>query len=96
VDIKGKERLHLKSSTVNSTRALCSDQVDWVDVSVDPQHLDDPNGDEDSASYCGKAFQIMEGIAIYHDNDMIHKWRGITLKNFKTFWFIYTVKLIQG
>ncbi len=49
---------------------LSNDQVNWLNVGVDPQHLDDRNGDEDSASYRGKAFQTMEGIAIYHDSQM--------------------------
>ncbi len=48
--------------------ALCNDQVDWVNVGVYPQHLEDSNGDYDSALYHGKAFQTMEGITINHDS----------------------------
>jgi hypothetical protein len=51
-----------------STWALCYDQVYWVDVGVDPQHLDDSYGDEYLASYRGKSFQTMEEIVIYHDS----------------------------
>ncbi len=59
---------------------------------MDPHHLDYRNCDVDSASYSGKAFQTMEGIAIYIT---IHKWRVTTLRNFKKFWFVYTVKFIK-
>jgi hypothetical protein len=44
-----KERQDFISSI--STWTLCNDQVDWVKVDVDPEHLDDRNGDEYSASY---------------------------------------------
>ena len=63
-----KERQDFISSI--STWTLCNDQVDWVNVGVDPQHLDDRDGDEYSASYSGKVFQTMEGIAIYHNSQM--------------------------
>jgi hypothetical protein len=63
-----KERQDLVSSI--STWTLCNDQVDWVNVSVDPQHLDDHDDDEYSASYCGKVFQTMDGIAIFHDSQV--------------------------
>jgi hypothetical protein len=53
-----------------STWTLCNDQVDWVNVGVDPQHLDDRYKDEYSVSYLGKAFQNMKGIAIYHDSQV--------------------------
>jgi hypothetical protein len=49
------------------TWALCYNQVDWVNVGIDPHHLEDRDGNEYSASYRGKAFQIMEGMVIYHD-----------------------------
>ncbi len=55
------------------TWTLCNDQVDWVNVGVDPQHLDDRNGEEYSAPYSGKVFQTMEGkqgIAIYYDSQV--------------------------
>ncbi len=72
-----KERQDFISSM--STWALGYDQVDWVNVSVDPQHLDDRDGDEYSASYRGKSFQIMDGTVIYHDLQVA----GITLRNLK-------------
>jgi hypothetical protein len=46
-----KERQDFISSM--STWALCYDQVDWVNVGVAPQHLDDCDSDEYSASYLG-------------------------------------------
>jgi hypothetical protein len=63
-----------------------------VDSTVDPKHLDDSDVEEYSASYRGKAFQTMEGIAIYHDSQV----PGITLRNLKKIRFIYSVKLIKG
>jgi hypothetical protein len=50
--------------------SLFNDQVDWVNVGVDPQHLDDRNGYEDAASYPGKLFQTMDEIPIYHDSQV--------------------------
>ncbi len=44
-----KERRDFISSM--STWALCYDQVDWVNVGVDPQNLEDRDGNEYSASY---------------------------------------------
>jgi hypothetical protein len=66
VDIKGKARLHLKYIDLG----IMYDQVDWVNVGVDPQHLDDRDGEEYSASHSGKAFQTMEGMVIYHDSQV--------------------------
>ncbi len=63
-----KERQDFISSI--STWALCNDQVDWVNVGADPQHLDDSGGNEYSASYRGKSFQTMEGVVIYHDSQV--------------------------
>jgi hypothetical protein len=63
-----KERQDFISSI--STWTLCNDQVDWVNVSVDPQHVDDSDGDEYSASYSRKVFQTMEEMAIYHDSQV--------------------------
>ncbi len=84
-----KERQDFISSM--STWALCYDQVDWVNVGVEPQHLDDSDGNEYSASYRGKSFQIMDGTVIYHDLQVA----GITLRNLKNFLFIYSVKFIK-
>ncbi len=53
-----------------STWALCYDQVDWVNVGIDPHNLEDRDGNEYSASYCGKAFQTMEAMVIYHDSQV--------------------------
>ncbi len=59
-----KERQDFISSL--STWALRNDQVDWVNVGVDPRHLEDRDGNEYSASYRRKAFQTMQGMVIYH------------------------------
>ncbi len=64
-----KERQDFISSSI-STWTLCNDQVDWVNGGVDPQHLDDRDGEQYSASHRGKVFQTMEGIAIYHNSQM--------------------------
>jgi len=53
-----------------STWALCYDQVDWVNVGIDPHNLEDRDGNEYLASYRGKAFQTMEGMVIYHDSQV--------------------------
>jgi hypothetical protein len=85
-----KEKQDFISS--RTTWALCNDQVDWVDVGVDPKHLDDRDGEEYSASYSGKVFQTMEGIAIYHDSHVARNH----LEKLKIFRFINSVKLIKG
>ncbi len=82
-----KERQDFISSM--STWALCYDQVDWVKVSADPQHLDDRDGDEYSASYRGKSFQTMEWMVIYHDSQVARNH----LEKLKKIRFIYSVKL---
>ncbi len=74
------------------TWTLYNDQVDWVNIGVDPQHLDDRNGEEYSVSYCGKVFQTMEGIATYHDSQVARNH----LEKLKKIRFIYLVKLIKG
>ncbi len=91
LDNKGKARLHLKYHYL--------DMMQWPSRlgkrrCVDPQHLDDSNGEEYSASYGGKVFQTwtMEGIAIYHDSQ-VTRYHLEKLKNFR---FIYLVKLIKG
>ncbi len=84
-----KERQDFISSL--STWALCYDQVDWVDVGIDPQHLEDRYGHEYSASYRGKAFQTIGGWSYI----MTHKWPGITLRNLIFFRSIYSVKSIK-
>ncbi len=66
MDIKGRQVF----ISGLSTGSLCNNHVDWVNVSVEPKHLDDRNGDEDSASYCRKAFQTMDWVTIYHDSQM--------------------------
>ena len=53
-----------------STWALYYDQVDWVNAGVDPQHLDDSDDNEYSASYRGKSFQTMEGMVIYYGSQV--------------------------
>jgi hypothetical protein len=63
-----KERKNFIASI--STWALRNDQVDWVNVGEDPQHLDDRYGEEYSASYRRKVFQTMEGMVIYHDSQV--------------------------
>ena len=63
-----KERQDFISSL--STWALYYDQFDWVNVGIDPQHLEDRDGNEYSASYRGAAFQTMEGMVIYHDSQV--------------------------
>jgi hypothetical protein len=45
--------------------------------------LDDRYGDEYSASYRGKVFQTMEGIAIYHDSQVARNHLE-KLKNLKS------------
>ncbi len=63
-----KERQDFISSL--STWALCYDQVDWVNVGIDPQHLDERYGNEYSASFRGKAFHTMEEMVIYHESQV--------------------------
>jgi hypothetical protein len=84
-----KERQDCISSL--STWALCYDQVDWVNVGIDPQNLEDRNGNEYSASYSGKAFQTMEGMVIYHDSQVARNH----LEKLKNFRIIYSVKSIK-
>jgi hypothetical protein len=74
-----------------STWALCYDQVDWVNVGIDPKYLEDRNGYEYSASYIGKVFQTMEGMVIYHDSQVARN----TLRDLKKIRFIYSVKSIK-
>ena len=77
-----KERQDFISSL--STWALCYDQVVWVNVCIDPQHLEDRDGNEYSAS-----------LPAPPRNMRCHKWPGITLRNLKHFRFIYSVKSIK-
>ena len=42
-----------------STMALCYDHVDWVNVGIDPRHLEVRVGNDYSASCRGNAFQTM-------------------------------------
>ncbi len=74
-----------------STWALCNDHVDWVDVGIDPQNLEDRDGNEYSASHRGKAFQTMEGMVIYHDSQVARNH----LEKLKNFRIIYSVKSIK-
>jgi hypothetical protein len=74
-----KERQDFISSI--STWTLCNYQVDWVNVGVDPKHLDDREGDEYSPSL---------------PYVMTHKSPGLTLRNFKNSRFIYSLKLTKG
>ena len=84
-----KERQDFISSL--STWALCYDQVDWEYVGIDPQNLEDRDGDEYSASYRRKAFQTMEGMVIYHDSQVARNH----LEKLKNFRIIYSVKSIK-
>ena len=84
-----KERQDFISSL--STWAICYDQVDWVNVGIDPQHLEDSVGNEYSAPYRGKAFQTMERMVIYHDSQVARNH----LEKLKNFRFIYSVKSIK-
>ena len=84
-----KERQDFISSL--STWALCYEQVDWVNVGIDPQNLEDRDGNEYSASYRGKAFQTIEGIIIYHHSQVARDH----LEKLKIFRFIYSVKSIK-
>ena len=53
-----------------STWELCYDHVDWVNVGIDPRHLEVRVGNDGLASYRGNAFQTMEGMLIYHDSQV--------------------------
>ncbi len=68
----------------------------WVNVGVDPQHLDDCYGEEYlySASYCGKSFQTMEGMVIYHGVKSILERYFVNL-NYETL-AVYPEHVIPG
>ncbi len=88
-----KERQDFISNLL--TWALCYDHVDWVNVCIDPRHLEVRVGNDYSASYSGNEFQTMEGMLIYHDSQVARNHLE-KLKGFLIYLFGEVNKIVKS